>query len=224
MKNKYKEFLTLLANVFLIVCFALSSYLILINYFHSKEINLKYTYNASQKSEHQNFKNSLTNIENNINSINTNNNYLESINNQFKRCIIKIKESDYYNLNNYEIGLENIYKYNSFMYKTLQSECLYLINLKIKDEKTNNSIKNSYFLEDEVLNKRKDIIFTSNYLSEKLSANNSYYYTSELTKTTIFNDIKYSMDLTINNYSRLIIELNKLSNWYLEQTTKVGDN
>lgn len=229
MKKGMKEYLTLLANILLIICFAVASYLILINFYHYKEISKKYTYNITQKTEYENFKKHVVQLENNANSVITTskndnyNKYLTSINDQFKRCILKIKTSNYYSPKN-NITLIDIYNYNNYMYETLQTECLYMINLKITEGKEKYNIDNNYSLQEEVLDKRKDLIYTSSYLSDKASSNSSYYYTSELTKTTIFNDVKYSMDLTINNYSILMNELTKLQNWYLQQVKKAGDN
>lgn len=229
MKKYVKEYLTLLTNVLLIICFAIASYLILINFYHYKEISKKYNYNISQKAEYEKFKNDIIELENNANSIRINNKnekyniYLTSINDQFKRCIFKIKESNYYNLKR-NVGLVDIYNFNNDMYKNLQTECLYMLNLKINEGKEKYNLNINYSLEEKLIDKRKDIIYISSYLSDKMSSNSSYYYTSELTKTTIFNDIKYSMDLTMNNYSTLKEELKEIQNWYLKEVKKVGDN
>lgn len=206
MRKQKHEFLTLFGNVLLIIGFSISSYLILINNYHMNETNKKYYYSSIEKKEYQTFKNKidiLTTKTKEIKNI--------EIKNQINKCIDISRNTKYYNFTYPGIAVLDVYKFNVEMYEELQTNCLYALQSKIDNSELNYII----------IETRKDLIYISSYLKDKAISNSDYHFVTTTTKNTIFNDIKYSMDLTKNNYNNLVEILNEITNYYIN---KVGDN
>ena len=63
MKEFFTDFLTVLANSIMIICFAFMSFLLLANFFHYKEVNYSYTTDLKDNIKYREYNKILKNVD-----------------------------------------------------------------------------------------------------------------------------------------------------------------
>lgn len=222
LKILLNDFLELFSSSLCIVCLLLSGFMIFINLYHYQEIRYKIGNEYALSEEYLNNKNKIKTLKEKVNNIKENTidtkDYFIYSQTKIKlnACFDSLSESNFYNMNSTTVNVEDIYKYNNDL-SGLQHKCLfevdYAIDKGIKDYKSD--IK--YDLSADVEESRNNIIFYNEYLKNQLLSNGNYYFSTENSKVSIYNQNLNFYNLTIRNYSTLFEETEKLTNWFLEE-------
>ena len=222
-KEMLNEFSSLFADSLCIICIFLSGFLILINIYHYQEISYKINNEYINSEEYKANKNNIMILKEKINNISDNkvsqSDYFIFSQTKIKlnACLETLENSSFYTMNIDKIGLLDLYNFNNELTNNLQYKCLFEIDYTISNgiEEYNSSL--DYDLTEEVENVRNDIMFYGDYLKNQLLANGSYYYSTENSKVSIYNDTLSYYNLITHNYNKLANETDKLANWFLEE-------
>ncbi len=226
MKNILKEYLDLFGNSLLIIALMLSSFLLLINLYHYREVNYKYTYDINDSGQYQQFKSTIEKIEKNSSKTNTDiikdqnkRMVLKSTGGQIDKCVALLKESDYYNLNTTTFDANNLYFLNNDIFTDIQNQCLFLLNYSIVNSLQKYSVDSTSYksIDNYTIHQIDSIKKYSEFIKNELLQNSSYYYATDTTKDTIFNKLQYTTDLIMFNYNNLITNVNKIAEWYVTE-------
>ncbi len=222
-KGVIKEFLSLFADSLCVICIFLSGFLILINLYHYQEIRYKINNEYMTSEEYINNKTKIMILKQKINNLSENkvsqSDYFIYSQTKIKLndCLESLENSKYFNMNTNKIGLIDLYTFNNEITNVLQYKCLfeldYTITNGIKEYKSNLN----YDLSEEVESAKNDIVFYGDYLRNQLLSNGSYYYSTENSKVSIYNESLSYYNLINNNYNKLLTETEKMSNWFLEE-------
>ncbi len=221
-KKMLGEFCDLFGNCLCIISLMLSSYLILINVYHQQEISAKYYVNINTNSNYTKFKSKITDLEKlqkkSSSSTKYNINEKLSLNiyqAQLQLCVSKIKESKYYNIDKNEISEKDIYDYNDELASILINACLFSPDYELTQSLSNYTPSFNYSLTGDILSIKSELTYYTEYIRDSLLDNSSYYYTTTVTRTSIYNEIEKYFDLNYNNYNNLLYNLEKMTNWYV---------
>lgn len=221
MKEFIIEFLKILANSILVVCFALCSFLLVLNIFHSKEISYNYSIDLSNDFSYSNYKKELLSIDKKMNSVKYNipayATTAKPIYQYYKSCVDALNSGSFSQLNTKNtINSYDIYKANLEITSNYSSVCAFNLAYNISIIDKNKNFKNDF---DNVMNnvelKRDILLDNSNYLMTSGLANSSYGFSTDVFKTSIFNKVSNDFRLTVNNYELIASILDDVANWYV---------
>lgn len=226
MKEIYKEFLELLGYCVLVVCFFFSSYLLLINLYHYNEIAVSQQRILSTEESYTSFKETLSEIKNDISSVSfagiTDSKKVSaamSVKNALDGCVSVLESSAFYNLDQKNvIVIKDIYDTNKEMNNTINTKCLFFVPYYIEASIESYGYGQSFDkIKDDVEFKKERIFVYSDFLFNKTLGNTAYSYTTDVTRTTIYNDLNQSINMTISNYNELVNTVNDISDWYVKE-------
>lgn len=223
MKNFIKEYLRVFAYAAIGFVFIISSFYLLINYYHSEE--LKNTiYFSTNSTSYINHKNTLDQINTNLinfkNKKSTNKN-LNNMSNQLSTCVSVLKdEGSFYNLNNdTNLSYIDVYKLGSNFQNNVLNHC-WILNLSNFLEDTPNEFKTIMPYVENSINLINNQI---NFSLDEIENNGSYFYTTGVTSITIRNSLASDYRIIVNSYQELANIILELSNYINELETTGGN-
>lgn len=229
LKQLFKEFLGFFFSGISLITLMLASFLILVNVYHSNEIKYQLPIDLDSNESYQNFKKAVADLDDKVTkaNINTSNLNLKMMLNlsstDFKDCLTSLKESKFYNMDKNIIGYKDVYDYNQELLTKIQTICLFKPNMTINDSINQYNLNNvNYTLYNDIFNARQNVLYYSNYLNDKLLSNSNYYYTTEITKNAIYNEVSNYFNLNVNNYNQVVNNLTKMINWYVDKTKGIN--
>ena len=209
MKELIKEFVLLLANSILFICFALASFLLIINVFHFKEISRKQSVYLSENTNYNDYKKSLLNTENKMKSVDVSDtkykNNAKLIFDNYNICIKSLEKSSFSEIENAKkISQYDLYSANNEILNDYSNICVFNMINTIenvgKSYKYNNSFNN---VKKSLEEKQKIMLNNAEYLTKSLLNNSSYSYTTTESRNSIYNKTNNEFKLTVNNYNVL---------------------
>ncbi len=215
MKDFFAEFLKLLADGVLIICFAFASFLLIVNIYHYKEITYAVPTTLNDNVDYKNYKLTLQQVDNKMKSVKySSSSPAKPIFQYYDSCAKAISEGAFDKFGaKSSLKTMDIYTANEEMIKIYNNKCLFFISNNISNVTKNaKSFDNTKKLVDE---KSKIIIDNADYLRRAQLANSSYNYTTDNTRRGIFNKTDNEIKLTINNYKLMASLLNDIANWYV---------
>lgn len=224
MKEMINSFLDLFGNSILIIALMLSSFLLLINIYHYQEVNYEYKSDILTSNQYLSFKNTVDKMEESVKKINT-----DAIKDQNKRMVLKtaegkinkclgiLKESDYYNLQKANFKINDLYFLNEDLFSELHYQCLFMVNYNIYDslEKYNIDSSNYDSIKKQVESNSDEISKYTEFIRDEMLQNSSYGYTTNITRSTIFNKMKYTTEVISFNYTNLVNSVESMIEWYV---------
>lgn len=211
MKKLLVEYCNIIGFTICGIVFGFSFFLLLLNFYHYKEVNTTY---IKQDSD---FK-SIDILNNKLNSINENialfdpNKYkgnqdvysLASLKSRLNTCVTKINNSDYKKMmNKKEINIQDVYEMQQFYQINIANECLvkqlYEVTLPTENKIKIPNLKNP-FMENNI----NQLIKSSDFLQKVIKNNSSYYFSSYSSKSDLYDQTKDSYYSLMNNYSQAI--------------------
>lgn len=221
MKEFVIDFLRLLSNCVLIICFAFAAFLLIINIYHYEEVNIKYNSNISDDVRYIEYNKKLEDVSKKMESVSTLDEnydmYGKVIRDYYNSCSKKLSESSFNNLNNTSVfGASDIYKYNNEILNDINNTCLLVIPTFI--EKSLEEVKfdvdpaNTIEL---VESKRSIIQKNADYLVDSSLGNSAYGFSTDIFKGTIYDKNLSEFNLTIENYTLIASILDDLADWYV---------
>ncbi len=226
MKEILKEFLELLGYCVLGVCFLFASYLLLINLYHYREISVSQQRILLSEESYSDFTETIEKIKKNINSVDlngsTNSQFVSAasgIKSGFDSCIKDLEASYFYQLGQKNmIVTQDIYQANKEMYNTINNKCLFFIPYYIETSAEGYGYGDSFeYMKDDVEFKKERIFVYSDFLFNKTLGNSSYSYTTSVSRSTIYNDLNQTINMTISNYNELVNTVLDISEWYVDE-------
>ena len=198
MKKFIRDYLKIIAMSFTGVVFILSSFYLIINYYHSEEIK-KTVYISENDINYNNYKDKLTKISNNLLSYRETNKY-QNIYNYLSNCYNALQSDGTYSrikLNSYYTAYD-IYQIGANFQTNVYNICWASNLSRLTDEKSFDEF--SYLIP--IISNHINTINSqvSDSLSE-IENNSSYYYTTNVTSATVRNSLGSDYKRIINSYN-----------------------
>lgn len=218
MKEFIIEFLKLLSNCILVVCFAFAAFLLIINIYHYEEVTLQYNADINTDIRYEKYKKSLAETDKKMKSVSSQNDvYSKVIYDRYTECFNKLSESSYNKFTETNIiSGKVVYNLNNEILNNLSSSCLVTIPIYIEESSKKANFKNDYSDTMKIVNSKRDMILSNaRYLTKSEIANSSYSFSTEVFKNTIYNKIITEYDMTIDNYTMIASVLEEIADWYV---------
>lgn len=216
MKKFIREYLKIIASTTIGLVFIVASFYLVMNYYHSEELK-KTLYISSNDINYTNYKEKISKIKANLNTFNSKQNKdanLKTMYNKLVTCA-NVMQSDgtlfNLNVNNHFYPLD-VYKLGSKFQTDILNVC-WALHL-------------SYLTEDDVAEEFKDIapyVVSSiqtignqtNFALSEIQNNSSYFYTTNITSSTIRNYLNADYTIIGNSYNQfasIILSLSEFIN------------
>lgn len=228
MKKMLIEYANLIAYTVTGLVFGLSFFLLFINFYHAKEL-----------SENVNIKESITTnqvqVTEKINMIKTNSASFDQSANQSRndfydmsgiqlklnRCI-QIYESEESKsfLAKEKITLKDAYDFNRFYQNSILNDCLIMEISPLGTDSIYTSIPSLTTIKPFIRTSIENMSTGLAYVGNNLKNADTYFYSTDTNRNTIFNLTKDSYYDSMNRYQKTLDLLVNLSNWY--KSTVVG--
>ncbi len=216
MKQFFREYLKIFAYATLGLVFVISSFYLLINFYHSKEIDKKY-YVSSTDSSYTSYKSKIEEIKNNLNTYSRNskkNTKYLSLHTRLTTCsellesngtLANIEMNKYYD--SYDV-----YKLGQKFQGSLINSC-WVVQLSYL---TTDAAPSGFEEVMPFVTREIDIIGDKvEYALEELENNGSYFYSTGITSATIRNYLRadyIAITKSYNDFADVVLQLSKLIN------------
>ena len=220
MKNILYEFLKLLGSAILMICFAFASFLLIINLFHYKEISKPQGINLTENKDYLEYKDLMSDIDAKMKTVNFNDlklkNTAKPIYEKYSACIKSLKESTFEGLKDQDsITVLELYNANNEMLDEYNNLCISDIIYTIDEIGKTNKYKNNFnTIKKSIEIKQKIMLDNTDYLTKSSLNNSSYSFSTDSTKTGIYNKINNELKLTITDYKLMSSILNDIASFY----------
>ncbi len=217
-----KDFFKLFGNIIIMLGIMMASFLLLINLYHYRDLSHTYNVDINENVSYKSIKNNIDKSEKLLSidlSKGNANNYdtAKAFNTSINKCITTFKDSDLYNKSGiYSFKYYDTYLNMNYLYTKINSDCNSLLKYSVKPYlESNSDIKSSY---DNMMVNYDEIfdvvISNSSYMEKKSLNTNSYSFTSEMNRFSIFDDLRSDTEFTLRNYDIVSSLILDLSTWY----------
>ena len=216
MKKFIKEYLNIIACAIIGFVFVLTSFYLVMNYYHSDEIK-NYIYVGETDGKLAEYKTTIDKIKTNLNNytkVRKTNNQYERIYQDLSTCTNVMTEQGLLytmEVNRYYTPYD-IYKLGGNFQSKALNTCWALHLSSLSDEKNPDDIKNiAPFVSNHVKLITKN---TSNAL-EEIQNNSSYFFTTKVTSTTIRNYLQSDYSMVVDSYQEfadIVLNLSEMIN------------
>ena len=173
--------------------------------------------NYKQKTEEK-----LTKIKDNIslyqqNTYNGRNNIydMNSIQIKLNSCVKSFESEEYKNLANKEnIEIKDVYKLGKFYQNTILNDCVVLQLSSLADESSSYSITSLSTIRPFLKTNINQLLSSNGYITSSLENADNYYFTNDISKSSIFFLAKDSYSAINKNYQNTLDFLVEISKWY----------
>ena len=224
MMKIFKEYINILGYIITGILFGFCSFILFINLYHYRSVNEKYINDSDNKITSSIVKQKIEIIKNNTSSDinnykgNSNINDLASAKSRINSCAkVLDNEKMYQIIDKEQLDIYDVYKFQQYYQMEIANECLIkqLYELALPEE--NNKIDSlnliKPFLYDNI-NRLKD---GTDYVKKVLKSNSNYYFTSDVSKSDIYDIIGDSYNEVLNNYLAAINVVSDVSAWYKKE-------
>ncbi len=224
MKKVFVEYFNLIGFSITGIVFGFTFFLVLINFYHYKDVSSVYIKQDSDFKVNREIENKLNKINENISSFDMNkyagteNIYsLASIKSRLNTCVSKINNEELSTLlNEKEVGIKDIYDMQQFYQINIANECLvkqlYEITSPESKIKISNSSATTLFMQDDI----ESLIKSTDYLQKVIKSNSNYTFSSNASKIDLYDSTKDSYYEIINKYNASIDYIYDVSLWFKE--------
>ena len=219
MKEFFADFLDLLANCVLVICLAFASFLLIINFYHFRDI--RQSSNMDYSVFYSEYKKELAKVDKKMKSVDISKGYdttAKPIFSYYSGCKEALENGTFAKLEGKNVTAKDIYDANDEILKTYNNKCIFYVPYNITVVNKNFKPKvsfNSTFKRTE--EKRNIIIENADYLTKSGLGNSSYSFTTDTSRYTIYNKLSNEYKLTINNYKMMVSILDDVANWYVSE-------
>lgn len=223
MKEFFTDFLTVLANSIMIICFAFMSFLLLSNFFHYREVTYSYSTDLKENVKYQEYKKVLKNVNKKMNSVDYKDpkysTTAKPIHDYYEACISSLNKGTFAKLADKDgITALDVYNSNSEILKDYNSSCIFTIPYNISNIYGPKIVNKSFVSVKKITDQKADIIIdNADYLADSGLGNSSYGFVTDVTRSTIYNKVSNELSLTIDNYRMIAYLLDDVANWYVSE-------
>ena len=223
MKEFFTDFLTILANSIMVICFAFMSFLLLANFFHYKEVNYSYTTDLKDNIKYQEYNKILKNVNKKMNSVDykdpSYSTTAKPIHAYYEACVSSLKKGTFTKLADKSgVTALDVYNANNEILKDYNSSCIFTIPYNISNIYGLKTVNKTFVPVKKITDQKADIIIdNAEYLTDSGLGNSSYSFVTDVTRSTIYNKVSNELDLTIDNYRMIAYLLDDVANWYVSE-------
>lgn len=222
MKKILLEYINVFAYAVVGIVFGFSFFLLFINFYHYKEINETINVKEEMENYKQKTEEKLTKIKDNIslyqqNTYNGRNNIydMNSIQIKLNSCVKSFESEEYKNLANKEnIEIKDVYKLGKFYQNTILNDCVVLQLSSLADESSSYSITSLSTIRPFLKTNINQLLSSNGYITSILENADNYYFTNDISKSSIFFLAKDSYSAINKNYQNTLDFLVEISKWY----------
>ena len=218
MKNFIKEYLNIIAFAITGFVFVLTSFYLVINYYHSDELK-NYIYISENDSRLLKYRETMDKIKTNLNNYKRTNYKYEKIYQNLSTCYNVMTDKElYYNIETNRFYTPNdIYRLGGKYQSKITNICwaLHLSSINNSDNPTD-IVSVAPFVEKSVNSTNKKL---TNALME-IQNNSSYFFTTQVTSSTVRDYLKSDYDMIVDSYQEFADVILNLS----EMISKGGNN
>ena len=222
MKKILLEYINVFAYAVVGIVFGFSFFLLFINFYHYKEINETINVKEEMENYKQKTEEKLTKIKDNIslyqqNTYNGRNNIydMNSIQIKLNSCVKSFESEEYNNLANKEnIEIKDVYKLGKFYQNTILNDCVVLQLSSLADESSSYSITSLSTIRPFLKTNINQLLSSNGYITSSLENADNYYFTNDISKSSIFFLAKDSYSAINKNYQNTLDFLVEISKWY----------
>lgn len=222
MKKILLEYINVFAYAVVGIVFGFSFFLLFINFYHYKEINETINVQEELENYKQKTEEKLTKIKDNIslyqqNTYNGRNNIydMNSIQIKLNSCVKSFESEEYKNLANKEnIEIKDVYKLGKFYQNTILNDCVVLQLSSLADESSSYSITSLSTIRPFIKTNINQLLSSNGYIISSLENADNYYFTNDISKSSIFFLAKDSYSTINKNYQNTLDFLVEISEWY----------
>lgn len=215
MSKKIRNYLGLLAYTITGLIFGFAFFLLFLNIYHTSEVNSKYVKSSEEIDAYNEFSGSLTLLKNKIDKINLNDEKKINISNRLNSCIKSLSNEEFLNyVKKKKIDDLDIYQMKNVFQNEIVDGCLVKQLYTMTEDNDNKDILP--FIKNDI-----DILLANmSYVEDNLLDNSSYKFSSNFSKTNIYNAKQESYYQVVNSYRRVVDLVNIVSDYYV---TKESD-
>lgn len=218
----FKDFLKLFGNVLIMLGITMASFLLLINLYHYRYVSNTYNVDLDNDTYYKNIKSNIGKAEK-LMSLDVNklsgSNYSSAkvVSDSVNKCITVYKDSPLYKSSGvYAFKYYDNYTNMNYLYDDINASCNTLLQYNIKNL-TPSSFGSRNGYNDMIYNYDKMfniVLGNASYVSKKSLNTNSYSYTSDMNKFTIFDELRNDTDFTLKNYEVVSSLILDISTWF----------
>lgn len=210
MSKKIRNYLGLLAYTITGLIFGFAFFLLFLNIYHTSEVNSKYVKSSEEIDAYNEFSGNLTLLKNKIDKINLNDEKQINISNHLNSCVKSLNNEEFLNyVKKKKIDDLDIYQMKNVFQNEIVDGCLVKQLYTMTEDNDNKDILP--FIKNDI-----DILLASmSYVEDNLLDNSSYKFSSNFSKTNIYNAKQESYYQVVNSYRRVIDLVNIVSDHYV---------
>ena len=226
MKRVLLEYINIFAYAIIGLVFGFSFFLLFINFYHYKEINETVNVSEEMLDNKQKTEEKIEKIKTNINSYKQatysgkNNIYdMNGLQIKLNNCVKVFENKEYNKLaNKKNIQIKDVYELSRFYQNNLLNECIVLQINNLTDEKTSYLIDSLSMIRPFIKTNVNQLLSNNNYIISNLENADNYYFTTDISKSSIFYLAKDSYNAINKNYQNTLDFLVEISEWYKNET------
>lgn len=223
MKKILIEYSNIIAYTITGLVFGFSFFLLFLNFYHYRDVNITYQKQDSDTKVEEGIKNELKQIKENTSHFDINTYQgnedpasLASVKSRLDICVKKIDTQEFQNiLSKNSINIKDIYEMQQFYQVQISNECLVkqLYEISLPNKLNLSSLKTmAPFLENNI----NHLLKSTDYVQKVIKNNSSYAFSSETSKIDLYDQTKDSYYTILNSYVSAIDVIYDLSTWYKE--------
>jgi len=222
MKKILLEYINIFAYALVGIVFGFSFFLLFNNFYHYKEINTVVDVGEEMLDNKQKTTEKIEKIKNNINSYQQstyngkNSIYtMNGIQIKLNNCINGFESKEYNNLASKEkVELKDVYKLGKFYQNTILNDCIVLQISNLADKNNLYSIDSLETIRPFLKTNINQLLSNNSYIISNLENADNYYFTNDISKSSIFFLAKDSYNAINKNYQNTLDFLVEISEWY----------
>lgn len=217
-----KDFFKLFGNIVMMLGIIMASFLLLINLYHYREVSHIYSVDTNENISYKSIRDNISKSEKlvfiDISKVAANKtDSAKAIQGTINKCITSFKDSELYkNSGMHAFKYYDTYTNMNYLYTKISSECNSLLKYSMKPYiESNASVKSSYNNMISDYERMFDVVISNaNYMEKKSLNTNSYSFTSEMNRFSIFDDLRSDTEFTLRNYDIVSSLILDMSTWY----------
>lgn len=225
MKKMLLEYINIFAYALTGLVFGFSFFLLFINFYHYRELSTKVDVSSEVIANEQKTQEKLEKIKTNINSYQQNsyqgkNNVydMNSIQIKLNNCVKVFESNEYKELaSKQSIELSDVYKLGKFYQNNILNDCVVMQLNAFIDESNSFNIESLKAIRPFIKTTINEQLSSNSYITSNLESADNYYFTNDISKSSIFFLAKDSYNSINTNYQNTLDLLVELSNWYYNE-------
>lgn len=222
--QKFQEFFKVFGFSITGLVFGFSFFLLFINFYHYREVNYSYEKQDSDLLVYDSMKEKLEQTKTIAASFDSHNYQgkedlvsMTKIQSKLTTCVTKIDTETFDSFFTKEsISIQDVYEIQQFYQSVVADECLVkqLYDLSNNSEETSLKVSNLSEIAPFFDNQINSLIKSTDYVQKLVKGNSSYYFSSDNSKVTLYDQTRDSYYSLLNSYQDAIDFIYDVSIWY----------